>query len=138
MISNLISRQISNALIGYLGDYVKPKCFDPKSIQTEILRNSITLRNLELKEQTFDLGGVPMKLERGIIGQLKCTWSRNVLFGTEPVTLSADKVFLIFRPQNDGGDLERESHQVAKQRQLAAFEVSKVAAVSVSCYMLIG
>ncbi len=47
----MISAQISAALIGYLGDYVKPQCFDSKSIETEILKNSITLRNLQLKEQ---------------------------------------------------------------------------------------
>jgi len=125
MISNIISGQISAALIRYLGDYVKPRCFDPKTIKTEILKNSITFRNLELKEQVFDAGGTPLKLERGIIGQLKCTWSRNVFFGTEPVTISADKVFLIFRPQNDGSDLERESHRIDKQRQLKAFETAR-------------
>jgi hypothetical protein len=124
MISNIISGQISAALIGFLGDYVKPKCLDPKAIKTEILNNSITLRNLQLKEQIFEAGegGVPLKLERGIIGQLKVTWDRNVFFGTEPVTISVDKVFLIFRPQNDAGDMERACHAISKQRQLVAFE----------------
>ena len=124
MISNIISGQISAALVGYLGDYVKPKCFDPKTIKTDILKNSITLHNLELKEQLFEGAGLSLKLDRGIIGQLKCSWSRNVFFGTEPVTISVDKVFLIFKPQNDGADLERASHLASKHRQLAAFEAS--------------
>jgi hypothetical protein len=127
MINNIISGQISTALIGFLGDYVKPKCLDPKAIKTEILNNSITLRNLQLKEQVFEAGegGVPLKLERGIIGQLKVTWDRNVFFGTEPVTISVDKVFLIFRPQNDAGDMERACHAITKQRQLVAFESAR-------------
>jgi hypothetical protein len=122
LFSNLISGKISEALIGYLGDYVKPRCFNADHIKTEFLKERITLRNLELKEQIFELAGVPTKLERGIITQLTCTWSSSVFFGTEPVTLSADKVFLIFRPQNDGGDLELAYSQAKKLQKLEAFD----------------
>ena len=56
-----------------LADFVKPECFDAKSLHLSVWGGYCVLSNLELKPEALDALGLPVALVRGFIGRVEFT-----------------------------------------------------------------
>lgn len=86
----------------------------------------LRLDEVELKPEALNFLQLPIALRRGVVGRIDCKWSRSALFGSQPIVLRFDRVFLLAEPKLewDAEELERRVQQLKRSR-LAALDLLK-------------
>jgi hypothetical protein len=64
---------LSSFLSSALNEYVEAESIDSENLNVDVMKGELHLENLRLRSTALEALGLPLQLERGLIGQVKIT-----------------------------------------------------------------